>query len=259
MKKARAVKSAGSKKIVRDIVSVDEYGKVMSAMVENAENNLHLAEIQGKIINKMAYEFDGKGGSKVRDLTYWGLLSCAEAPKDVKKKWSPVWSKPEFQPAGDLMILTISCENPKLKHIEWGSCCFNPRDRFAERTAMTNAKRYALDKHISVVQKVAYVDWLLKNKPDAVMKLDPPKNKTEVNKALDPTFDEAKEIAIKSLYAKINEVGGYDTERVVAYFKKFYGVAHLRELNTENLRRCWATIVATKKSEEARKEFEAKL
>jgi hypothetical protein len=146
-----------------------ESDKTVFALVENAESQLSLQEIKGKIIDKLAYSFTSKGIT-VDGLTFWGMKACAEGTKNGK--WSPMWTKPEYQALSDgSVLLTIGCTNPITKQTEWGNCVFFPKVRFSERTALTNAKRYAIDKHISVTQKVAFVQYLKKNKPDQILKI----------------------------------------------------------------------------------------
>ena len=147
------------------VVEKSEYGKTMSALVENAETGLMLKEIQGDIIDKLAYSFKGQG-KMVEGLTFWGLKSCAEY--DKRNKWIPQWTKPEYQQFGDQILLTIGCINSKTKLTEWGNCIFSPRERFGERKALTNTKRYALDKHIPVAQKISFVKFIKNNKPKQV-------------------------------------------------------------------------------------------
>lgn len=169
MKKSTKKKHAKKKKQTKIIVrkKIDNYSDSMAALVENAESQLLLEEIQGEIVDKLAYSFEGSGKS-VKGLTFWGLKACTVY--DKKNKWSPVWTKPEYQPLYESsVLLTIGCINPKTKQTEWGNCTFNPKIRFQERTALTNAKRYALDKHISIPQKIAFVQFLLSHKPKQVL------------------------------------------------------------------------------------------
>lgn len=148
----------------------DKYSYSMTALVACAESQLSLNEIQGQIVDKLAYTFKNKG-MKVEGLTFWGLEACTKY--DKRNKWSPVWTEPKYQPLFDnKVLLTIGCINKKTKQTEWGNCIFDPNDRFSERTALTNAKRYALDKHISVPQKIAFVQYLLAHKPKQILKIN---------------------------------------------------------------------------------------
>ena len=168
---------------------------ILPALVEDAETKLVLAEIQGKIIDKLAYSFVSKNAT-VEGLTFWGLLSCAE--KSKVNKWSPEWTKPEYEHLeGDSMLLTIGCKNPKTKHTEWGNCVFFPKARFSERVAMTNAKRYALDKHISIPQKIAFIQYLKKHKSEMLL------------------TNQSKELLPDKTRFSVSEAGKVKTERVV--------------------------------------------
>jgi len=150
----------------------DKYSSSMTTLVASAESQLSLQEIQGQIVDKLAYSFkDKKKNMKVDGLTFWGLEACTKY--DKRNKWSPVWTEPKYQPLFESKILlTIGCINPKTKKTEFGNCIFDANIRYSERTALTNAKRYALDKHISIPQKIAFVQFLLKHKPKQVLKVD---------------------------------------------------------------------------------------
>jgi len=172
---AKTKKEKKSKITVRK--KVDGYGKAMATLVEDAESQLSLAEIKGKIIDKLAYSFKSKN-VQVDGLTFWGLKACTEF--DKSSKWSPKWTEPKYQVLNDeAVLLTIGCINPKTKMTEWGNCIFNPKARFGERTALTNAKRYALDKHISVPQKISFVQFLKKHKPKQILQIEEGRDKTE--------------------------------------------------------------------------------
>jgi len=147
------------------------HGSMIAGMIEDAETQLMLAETQGKIIEKLAYSFAGRSNAMVEGLTYWGMLACAQGAK--KTSWTPEWTKPEFQKleGTPMMLCVVGCRNPRTKLTEWGSCSFNPAIRFDERKALTNAKRYALDKHLAVVQKVAFLQYLKKHSPGNILKL----------------------------------------------------------------------------------------
>lgn len=179
-KKALAKKKHPKKKkhtqiIVRE--KTDKYSRSMSTLVADSESQLQLEEIQGQIVDKLAYSFEGKG-VKVEGLTFWGMKACAEY--DKKNKWKPIWTEPKYDVMpGDTVLLTIGCKNPKTKMTEWGNCIFSPNSRFAERIALTNAKRYALDKHISIPQKISFVQFLLSHKPKQILKI----NKTSKSKS----------------------------------------------------------------------------
>jgi len=240
-KKAVARPQKSGKKISRDIIPVDNYGKVVAALVENAESQLTLLEQQGKIVEKFAYSFPGRNGQKIEGLTYWGLLACAEMKK--KGGFRPEFGKPEYTPAGDKILLTVSVKNPKTGQMEWGTCAFDPRERFSERIALTNAKRYALDKLISIPQKLAFLAYLKEKNPGSFLEVALPKKPAEVRKALNPSVDEQKDKAIKSVFAKINDLG-LNTEATIKYYKQLYGYEHTTEFRVDELRAIWKELRA---------------
>lgn len=200
-KKTKTIKK--SKIVVRE--KLDSYGQTMAALVEDAESQLQLAEVKGKIIDKLAYSFKGKTpGTKVEGLTFWGLLACTEFSKK-KDRWSPEWTQPQYQVMNDdAVLLTIGCVNPKTKKTEWGNCIFHPRLRFSERTALTNAKRYALDKHISIPQKVTFVQFLKANDPKKVLQLEEGKEKTDGFVVSDAGDVKTKKLKVKKEKETIN-------------------------------------------------------
>jgi len=235
---ARPQKKSG-KKISRDIIPADNYGKVVSALVENAESQLAMLEQQGKIVEKFAYSFPGRNGQKIEGLTYWGLLACATSPK--KTGYQPVFGKPEYTSAGDKILLTVSVKNPKTGQTEWGTCAFDPRERFAERIALTNAKRYALDKLISIPQKLAFLEYIKKQDTSKILTITPPKTTTEVRRVLNPSQDDSYDKALRAVYAKINDLL-LPTEKTMEYFKNLYGVDSVKKLSVEQLRQIWKEL-----------------
>lgn len=147
----------------------NDYDDSMAELVENAESKLLLKEIQGEIVDKLAYSFAGKN-AKVEGLTFWGMKACTQFSKKKTERWTPEWTEPKYtQLSEKSVLLTIGCINPKVKKTEWGNCVFNPLARFSERIALTNAKRYALDKWLSIPQKIALVHFLKQHKPKQIL------------------------------------------------------------------------------------------
>ena len=148
--------------------------------------------------------------------------------------------------------MTIECKNPVSKQVEYGNCVFDPNSRFAERTAMTNAKRYALDKHIPVAQKVAFIKYVRAYEPAKILAIAPAAVEAIKPRELTTSSDKApadmqKDIAIKAIFAKIaaiNKKHGtkVDSADVKEYMKNARGVAHLADLSLADLREAWDTM-----------------
>lgn len=260
------VKKTKREKVAR-VIPDEVYTKSVYVVVEKAEAMLMDKEVQGDIVDKFVYVFS-KDGKEIEGMTYWGLVACAQANK--RASWTPVFSRPEYTPLPNgKVILTIECKNPNSKQVEYGNCVFDPNSRFAERTAMTNAKRYALDKHIPVAQKVAFIKYVRTYEPNKILEI--PAGEVAAVKPRELTTasgkapaDMQKDIAIKAIFAKIAAINQKHGTKVSAdavkeYLKNERGVAHLADMSLVELREAWDTMSAWSKDKKAWLELEALL
>ncbi|MEM1973313.1 MAG: hypothetical protein QXN68_00825 [Thermoplasmata archaeon] len=240
------VKNKKVKKAIKRVLDEDKYNKVMCIIVEEAEKSLIEAELKGQLIDKLAYEYTNRNGEVVRGLTYWGYISCA---KYGKNKLDIVFSEPEIIPVGDgKMIVKVKVSDGK--NDEWGLATFDVKERFGERTALTIAKRYALDKLIPLQRQLVFLEYLRRNKPDKILKIQ------------QPTFEEAKKVlgedkifeAMRSIFGLCQSMA-LDSEKVKKYYKDKYKVEHFNQIPIEELRKIYLELKVMRENGSKLKEF----
>lgn len=242
-------------KRVRRVIPDDVQNKSIAVAIEKAQALLLTKEVEGQIIDKLAYSFPkkDKNGNEhsIDGLTFWGYKACAENAR--VNAWTPVFMKPEYTPLSNgKVILNVGVKNPKTKAVEYGNCVFDPNSRFDERTALTNAKRYALDKHISVPQRVAFIEYLKAYEPEKVLQITPKEvhaiKPKELTTSVTKTPDDAqKDIALKAVFAQVGNIKtktgvNLDKEKVKQYFKNKSGAVSMRDLSVVELRQVWQEL-----------------
>jgi hypothetical protein len=222
---------------------------MVAALIEKAEKEMINAEFEGQLVNKFVYEFEHKIKNKngevvktgiVRDLTVKGFFEVIRKGKDgfVPDYKPPVFTTME----GGRMMVTIQCQNPKTGETVFGSCDFDPRDKFS-RSCTSIAQRNALKLLVPEGKRQAFILYCLSKRKDLVKQID--WNRQEAKKELIGEDAVAIEKAIASLFAKLNEIG-VSKDAWHVYMKKQNNVQSLKDIKLNVLRQTWKEIAALK-------------
>ena len=165
--------------------------------------------------------------------------------------------------------IMIECTDTKLNKSEWGTATSMKYDKwgnydiFADQKALTKAQRNAVKDLLTfeLVQK-CFAAWLQAKKilmvtvteGKILIEGEGEKGITaeEIKKEVEPLKektigDNKKEMGVKAIFAQIGEINKkwkvkLDSTLVNKYYKKKYGVEHIKELTVEQMKEIWSEL-----------------